>query len=82
MAKEVSMTPEELDKQKFLEGTQERQRCSAVILLYISNLLTDFQLNPNYKFQQPAERQLWLSLREILNLPVEILEDSVKLKSK
>lgn len=79
MAKKEAMTPEEVDKQKFFEGTQERQRCSAVTLLFISNMLTDFQLNPNFKFQHPVERQLWLSLRELLNLPVEVLDDTVKL---
>ena len=73
-------TPEEIDINEFLQRQPERQRMSAIILLYISNMLTDFQLNRNFKFNSPHERQLWLSLRELVNLNLEVKEDTLKLQ--
>ena len=78
MSKKETMTPEEIDKQLFLQLQPQRQKASAVSLLFVSNMLTDFQLNPNFRFQHPKERDLWLALRELLNLPIEITEESVK----
>ena len=73
-------TPEEIDSNQFLQTAPIRQKMSAIILLYISNMLTDFQLNRNFKFNSPHERQLWLALRELVNLNLEVKEDTLKLK--
>lgn len=66
---------EELLK-KHLETSKERQKIAATILLYISNLCTDFQLNPEFKFGTPAEQTLVTALRELLSLPLLIQDDT------
>lgn len=73
-------TQTDADLNEFLKNQPERQKMSAIILLYISNMLTDFQLNQNFKFNSPHERQLWLSLRELVNLNLEVKEETLKLK--
>lgn len=73
-------TPTDADLNEFLKNQPNRQKMSAIILLYISNMLTDFQLNKDFKFNSPHERQLWLALRELVNLNVEVKEETLKLK--
>lgn len=75
-----SQKPTDVDINEFLKTQPVRQKMSAIILLYISNMLTDFQLNKDFKFNSPHERQLWLSLRELVNLNLEIKEETLKLK--
>lgn len=76
------MDANEQKRAKHFEEMPYRQRAAATMLLYVSNMLTDFQLNPDFTIRSPQEKKLIAGLIECTACPFNFQDEGLKFTGK